>query len=532
MTRLRTVSSAFALLGLAFLMAAPAHAQLLSPGPLARPHAELEGLRNCTSCHQLGQRGISADRCLNCHEALAARIDAREGYHATVSTTACAECHKDHLGTAFDIRRLDESSFDHSTTGYQLALSHDTVGCTDCHTPAHIHDPALIRLMTESGGLARTFLGLGTDCAGCHRDESPHGDQFGARGCVDCHDEGDWETPPNFDHAATSFPLEGLHATVGCAECHGTGTEAVYRPLAFGACSDCHTDPHGGRMQGACSSCHRVEGWTTISGNMERSFNHASTGFPLTGAHAGTQCAACHQPGSPPRTALLRMTYVAGTQRSTYPRPLFATCRSCHIDRHTQASGEPRWTDCLACHNDSRWTPSPYNVARHAESAFPLTGAHAVTSCLACHQDAERGHDQFTLSLPGQTCTDCHQTDDPHEGLYEGKACSDCHVTDAWEEATFDHAVVLERADPVACTTCHAKDDPHAGQFEGRDCSACHVTDVFTIELFDHSKTSFPLDGAHDDGPCASCHPTEPGTPAVVRYRPLGTECADCHQTL
>jgi hypothetical protein len=168
-------------------------------------------------------------------------------------------------------------------------------------------------------------------------------------------------------------------------------------------------------------------------------------------------------------------------------------------------------------------------MARHAESVFPLTGAHVVTPCVACHQNPDRGHEVFTLSLPGQACVDCHQVDDPHEGLYEGKACADCHVTEAWQEATFDHAVVLDRPNPEACVTCHSAVDPHADQFEDRGCDTCHGTEAFAIEIFDHNATSFPLDGAHDDAPCASCHLSEPGPPTFVRYRPLGTECADCH---
>lgn len=526
----RLVTWAVVALGLLLAVPPPAQGQLLSPGRLAQAHTELEGLRNCTSCHQLGQRGISSERCLDCHEELSTRIAADRGYHASVPQDACADCHQDHLGAEFDLRRFDESSFDHLEAGYTLELSHASIDCRDCHQPSHIRDPAVVARMTGPSALARTFLGLPTDCVGCHQDESPHGDQFGARGCADCHDEGVWETPPNFEHAGTAFPLEGLHVEVDCVGCHGTGSEAVYRPLEFGSCNDCHDDPHAGVMSGTCASCHGTAGWTLISsGNMERNFDHSATGFPLGGAHAAAECRACHVPGRPPRTALLAMTYLAGTQGSTYPRPRFDTCRACHVDQHPAPPGEARWTDCTSCHSEVRWAPSPYNLARHAESAFPLTGAHMVTPCVVCHQDPDLGHDSFTLSLPGQSCVDCHDADDPHEDLYEGKACADCHVTDAWQDATFDHAVVLDRPDPEACTTCHSTDDPHEGQFDDRGCEACHATESFAIELFDHNATSFPLDGAHDDAACVSCHVTEPGTPGLVRYRPLGTECADCH---
>jgi hypothetical protein len=63
----------------------------------------------------------------------------------------------------------------------------------------------------------------------------------------------------------------------------------------------------------------------------------------------------------------------------------------------------------------------------------------------------------------------------------------------------------------------------------GRDCATCHGIDAFTIAAFDHSTTRYPLDGAHRDAPCAACHTTRADTQGMVRYRPLGTECGDCH---
>jgi hypothetical protein len=507
-----------------------AESQLLSPGRLSAPHAELEGIRNCTSCHALGQRGIAPDRCLECHEPLASRIEAGLGYHAAAAAEACADCHQEHLGTDFDMRHLDEDAFEHTETGYELELSHDSVDCADCHQPSHIVDPAILSYTDERGTRERTFLGLSTDCAGCHEDESPHGNQFAARGCADCHDTGVWETPPNFDHAQTAFPLAGLHVDAACVECHGSGSDAVYRPLAFGRCNDCHEDPHSGGMSGPCASCHRTAGWTIISSaNMETSFNHSATSFPLVGAHAAVECTTCHQPGRPLRTDAISMRYLSGTQRSTYPRPVFDTCRACHVDRHDTPAGGQRWADCEACHSNDRWNPSPYDIARHEQSDFPLTGAHTVTPCVSCHQDAERGHAIFTLALPERTCEECHGADDPHEGLYAGLACAECHDTEAFETATFEHALVTGVPEPAACASCHATDDPHVDQFEGRDCAECHATEAFTIEQFDHATTDFPLDGAHDDAPCASCHLAEPGPPDFVRYHPLGTECADCH---
>jgi hypothetical protein len=149
---------------------------------------------------------------------------------------------------------------------------------------------------------------------------------------------------------------------------------------------------------------------------------------------------------------------------------------------------------------------------------------------VACHLDDEQGHDAFTLSLPGQDCIDCHRADDPHSDAYAGTTCGQCHVTEDFALATFDHALVLDGPDSQSCTSCHSGDDPHAGQFAGRDCADCHVPETFTVEDLNHDATAFPLDGAHAPTPCAACHPTESGPPPIVRYRPIGTDCIDCHQ--
>ncbi len=506
-------------------------AQLLSPGRLAAPHAELEGLRGCVSCHALGRRGIDPERCLACHEAVATRIAERRGYHASLVADSCADCHQDHLGPRFDLLHLDEESFLHEDTGYALELAHAAVDdCRACHTADNVTDAAVVAFKGERGSLARTYLGLSTECAQCHGDESPHGDQFGRRGCADCHDEGEWEAQPGFDHGATAFPLEGLHAQVACADCHGSPSpEAVYRPLRFQDCGDCHADPHDGAMTATCASCHRTDGWEAVSTTaVQRGFDHAATSFPLAGAHAAAACQACHQPGRPPSTEVLRMRYARGTERASFPRPLAESCASCHLPRHTAPETASRWRDCEACHSDLGWAPSPYDVARHAEASFVLTGAHVVTPCVACHQDPDRGQAAFTLRLPDQSCAGCHEADDPHEGRYGALACSDCHDADTFEHGRFDHAL-LPDLEERSCASCHSLDDPHAGQFPGRDCGACHVTGAFTAPDFDHARTRFPLEGAHAGTGCASCHAPAADLGGAVRYTPLGADCVDCH---
>jgi hypothetical protein len=504
------------------------HAQLLSPGKLAAPHAELEGLRNCTSCHQLGRSGVSAERCLTCHEEIAIRVDAERGYHAFLPDGDCASCHQDHLGEEFALVRFDERSFDHGAMGFALDLSHGELDCRSCHERSHVEDPEVIARKTAHGTLDRTYLGLPSDCAGCHQDASPHGEQFAPRSCAECHDAGAWEEAERFDHTQAAFALEGAHATVECATCHGTGESGRYRPLPFASCADCHSDPHQGAMSGTCASCHGTRDWHSLrEGALTSSFEHAATRFALRGAHAAADCAACHRTGRPIASDFLRMAYRPGTAQHTYPLPVAETCSSCHVDRHASPASANRWQRCADCHSELAWGPSSFGVAAHGEATFALTGAHATTPCVTCHQDTGEGHTRFQLALGTRSCADCHAAEDPHRGRFDALACETCHVTDSFDEITFAHGTL---PDTRSCAGCHAPDDPHADQFEGRDCASCHGTDTYAIPLYDHAATRFPLDGAHGDAPCASCHVRDVGRAnAPVRYRPLGFECADCH---
>ena len=43
---------------------APLGAQIISPGKLSAAHASLDGMTNCTQCHELGKKGASDAKCL------------------------------------------------------------------------------------------------------------------------------------------------------------------------------------------------------------------------------------------------------------------------------------------------------------------------------------------------------------------------------------------------------------------------------------------------------------------------------------
>lgn len=545
--------------------ARPVAGQLISPGKLASAHAAYEGVSNCTSCHKLGQRGVDAGRCLDCHAPLKARIERRQGYHGRLDDTACGTCHKDHYGRDFAIVRFDTTRFDHAEAGYVLRGAHRATSCRSCHKASLLADRAVIEFQARAGALDRTFLGLATICAGCHESDNPHGGQFGTAACADCHAESDWKPKPGFDHARTRYPLTGRHVGVACASCHkpqAAGVPIPFRGLGFGQCSSCHADPHAGRLGSACSSCHATRGWQPESADsFEATFDHSRTGFPLVGVHASAACASCHRAGaSASVTVSLAFPRAGGTR--TYPVPAHESCASCHADVH--AGDLPRrgaTGACTDCHGQEGWTPSRFDPFRHAsETRFPLEGAHLAVPCADCHTEpARQGSHAFARA--DLECASCHAGDDPHGGQFRvdgmPTACSACHTVDAWTLPGFDHSATRFALDgrhaTIPCGACHKADDPtapvpwrglstacaschtdvHRAQFEPRTCDSCHDTSAFHLASFNHGTTRFPLDGAHATVACAACHATETapdGTP-FVRFRPLDTRCAACHRS-
>jgi hypothetical protein len=95
-----------------------------------------------------------------------------------------------------------------------------------------------------SYGFERRIAGdkpsVAAGCGACHRSDDPHGDQFGARECSDCHDESDWKQAVRFDHRAAKFQLTGAHARVKCDDCHQAerpGGPVRFTGLSFGSCA-------------------------------------------------------------------------------------------------------------------------------------------------------------------------------------------------------------------------------------------------------------------------------------------------------
>ncbi|TAM44077.1 MAG: hypothetical protein EPN53_17190, partial [Acidobacteria bacterium] len=548
------------------IAAAPATGQglgaLVSPGPLSKAHAKLEGIENCQKCHEPGRK-VTAERCLACHKPIAERIAAKKGVHRDVKGD-CVSCHIEHAGRDADIRPVDHKGFNHlEETGFPLDGKHAAIAadCAKCHT-------------------TRSFLGLSPACASCHQD--PHKGTLGAN-CVQCHSTtaAFKDAERAFDHSRTAFPLSAAHAGVACAKCH---VNKVYKGIKFARCTDCHSDPHRAAFGSACADCHTGPTWRTDK------VDHARTAYPLTGKHRTVACVSCH------RQAPLRAKLA------------FDRCAVCHTDPH---KGEFK-QDCVTCHTTDGFKSATFDHGK--VTGFPLTGEHATLPCSSCHKAAARAKGTGTSSellpshrrrrprgapgvelaglvirvaavtgavqpratMPGvnekdfrglsTACASCHQ--DPHKGEL-GAKCESCHTSQSFKVTTYVHPRFPEffagqhaavacakchggegvaktgitgkpvaertyRALSTACASCHT--DVHLGQL-GNACQTCHsiAAAKFAAVGFAHAGARFQLTGKHASVACAKCHgretgqfPAGPGT--AVRYVGVATACASCHK--
>jgi len=542
------------------LAPANAYAQLISPGELIQDHEVWDTIESCTTCHELGNRGISDSLCLNCHFSLESRMNDGLGLHATFDEPNCATCHKDHFGRDFDSIRFDTLSFDHEATGYELLLSHEETSCLSCHSGENLSDQNFLVFQSQHVVSEPTFLGLIEDCESCHGPDNVHESQFELVACSTCHDSGVWEEVPLFDHDDSEYPLTGEHFDLSCETCHepatGNPDVVVYKPLEFAECSACHEDVHAGTFGSTCASCHATTGWNSIAASdFETTFDHDVTEFPLIGLHESATCASCHNDSE--TLPEISIQFIRSTLSNQYPHPVAEACESCHVDNH-DGSTDP--VGCVSCHTEFGWAPSEFDVFRHQEETeYPLEGAHMAVLCAQCHIPASgEAISHISFEVEDQTCEGCHLEDDPHEQQFSPETCDSCHAVESWIEASssFDHSstefplagshaiiacsschtqtdldIVEYRELDSSCASCHEDENPHGSQFEATSCATCHDDVSFRLTAFDHDLSGWPLEGAHTDVSCASCHEEQPDSRGemIVQYRGVKTECKDCH---
>ena len=516
------------------LMASGVHAQL-SPGDLTTAHAALEGMSNCTQCHDLGNKVTNA-KCLECHKEIRALITRKKGYHASRAVAAkdCFSCHSEHNGRKFEMVRFDEKTFDHDLTGYGLKGGHKVIDCRECHMPDNIQDK-------ELRARAKTFLGLDQACLSCHDDF--HQNTM-SKDCLQCHGMDAFKPAGKFDHERTDFKLHGGHVQVDCKECHKI-TERngkafqEFADVPHADCKACHQDPHAAHFTSACSQCHVDDSFQTFAG-MGR-FDHNATKFRLNGKHKTTDCFACHKSAGDPLTVFQDRAGVAVNQ-----------CATCHEDVHEGKFG----TDCAKCHQEKGFAAlRSMDLFDHKLTGYPLQGKHVGVDCKKCHTE------HFTDPIAFDACNKCHE--DYHKGEFAENGvspdCVECHfLTDGFDVPMFSMEQHARTAFPLdgahvatPCVACHMKEDKwtfrkigstcndchenvHGDEFAEAgvtDCVRCHITENWFPSLFDHSKTAFPLDGKHAVVECQECHKsgTENGS-TVIAFKIEKFECIDCHK--
>ncbi len=470
--------------------------------PLDGSHADV----SCLQCHATEQEhsvetldsGERPDRvriCVDCHESphqkpFMRRIAAMVG---STPRQNCTSCHSvDH--ESFSGIGLEITPEEHACSGFALAPPHEEVSCADCHGDA-------------SSSFQQRYPGRAPeDCGQCHTD--PHEGQFQdgqfASGCLTCHDRLSF-TPHEFSaekHNRTLLSLAGGHSEVECSACHEEPSEGLTLVFADAAhaCEACHDDGHDGFFAsfalglepndgGECARCHTVDSFSEVPSSH---FNHEFwTGFGVAGAHAQNACESCH-----PRS--LEPNAVGRTfGRATEQFGRVEGCASCHLDPHLgefDGPDSPALVEgregCARCHVESSFRTLDHGFDHELWTGFGLAGTHAEISCSECHA---------ALTVD--------RADGRSFARAKGTGCADCHGF------------------------------PHAGQFRvngSTDCKRCHDDGAHGFDelVFDHGTDSrFLLEDAHLELDCSDCH--RPWALAegveVVRYRPLGLECADCH---
>ena len=220
------------------------------------------------------------------------------------------------------------------------------------------------------------------------------------------------ETPQNFDHVRTGFPLTGAHTRVACESCHIRG---VFKGTPT-QCQFCHSGGRGITVSlkppnhiptnAECDQCHRSSVWTVVR------FDHSRLGI------SGTPqlCNSCHNgfmsEGKP-------SNHIVTT----------AQCDVCHSVRtwlpatFSHALALPG--SCAQCHNGVSATGKPAN---HIPTNATCDACHGTRAWIPAFFDH--------ANVPPGTCATCHNgvtaTGKPGGHVPTVESCDVCHSTRAW----------------------------------------------------------------------------------------------------
>jgi hypothetical protein len=355
----------------------------------------------CLACHINGNYTLNSADCMGCHQPdwnKTATLGGNVPNHITSgfpgTAAACSSCHP--------ITTWADGKFDHTTTGFPLTNKHTTVQCSQCHINGNY---ALKIAPTDCGN------------SGCHLTtwqqttnpvHSTAGPGFAVGNCSNCHTTAGWDAA-SFNHSVTGFALVGTHMSptpTPCASCHinnnytlnstdcyGCHVTAWNSTAAIGGTVPNHIAAGFPNTAAQCASCHPITTWAAGK------FDHSTTGFPLTGAHAD---------------------------------PTKAPCSACHVNNNYSGNLP---TDCYGCHT-AAWQSTVTlggNVPNHIAAGFPTTCAtcHTTSSWLGATFDHTI---YWKLPHHGAVCSDCHidQTN------YANMSCINCHTQPNHSKAQTD----------------------------------------------------------------------------------------------
>jgi hypothetical protein len=473
--------------------------------------------RTCADvgCHAGNNFHLTQTTCVSCHQTDFNNTSNPSHVQGNFPTT-CEICH--------NTSKWSPASFDHSKSGFPLTGSHTVPprACSDCH-------------------INNNYTITNTSCVSCHQSDYDKAktpvDHAGAHfptTCATCHDTTNW-MDATFNHSATGWALTGMHSVPprACTDCH---INANYN-ITDTSCVSCHqtdynsaktpVDHVGAHFPTTCEGCHDTTNW------MDATFNHAATGWALTGSHTvpPRACSDCH----------VNSNYnITNT-----------SCVSCHQTDYNNATtpvnhiqaGFP--TTCDTCHDTINWMDGTFN---HAATGWTLTGSHTVPprACSDCHVNSN-------YKLNQTACITCHladynkTNDPPHAQVGFPTTCEVCHDTIVWTDSTFDHSKTAfpltgsHTVPPRQCTDCHVNNNwttlptdcygCHKADYQSTNnpnhvaagfpttCATCHDTKVWTDATFNH--TWFPTNHGGANGVCSTCH-TNPNDYSVFT-------CTNCH---
>jgi hypothetical protein len=454
--------------------------------PLTGKHVEVD----CRRCHDRGKfTGLPMD-CQGCH------LDR----HAGRLGEECKACHESALTDGWPAAANTFGPKHDELLTFSLKGAHAEIACADCHKKGAQFSQATAKI-----------------CTTCHNDV--HGGAFGEE-CADCHRTAtkDWHDREPFDHRVQAdFALVASHSNLPCGDCHvpaAAGPEGVVAQLDS-ACSECHTDPHGGAASIDCEQCHAPHDW------MLTTFNHNVTGWPLRGRHRVAACSSCHANNSFTGLTTVCADCHATQRPGTHARTTWdcddchkptvwlqadhgphktGDCTSCH-DRQMAAGHRFEAEACGDCHRPPMWTPIFFSHSR--DTGWALRGAHAAlsapTSCGTCHTGVGQ-------PASGQ-CSECHAEGSNHFWISDN--CAGCH-----QPTRFTHVSKVGGFLSLAHPGFGADRSGLRGVHAIADCTSCHTGEGMTM--------------GGSGATCTSCHSAPAGT--SPNHGPAWSECHDCHE--